>query len=801
MSEDVLPAEPTGAEPAPPSRASTVGRALARHWATASVVATVVVAGLATGALWNTMSSGNQLYDSVAYGLPALQEGRWWTFLTGMFFAPDLFLYVPILVLLVIVASVYERRVGHWQTLVVAIGGQFIAGIVTALFLRVFESGGWTWAVDLGRVQDLGLSAGIMALIGALTAVMQPVWRTRVRVGVGAYLIAMVLNSGLLWDVEHLVGFLAGAVLGPWLAGRQPHRPQLRFSRRTQRGAVALIVGLGAISGLVEGLYPGNGGPFHTGGTQVQEGSIDLTLVIVSIIVLVLADNLRRGRRLAWIVTTILMALSFVVVLATEANSERTADLVLTGAQLLLLLVSFRAFTSRSHRHAYRHAGRRLLKVGLALFIYTVVGFAVLADEFTPTPTIADMITEFLGRLVLTPSGAIEPSTTAANVFVTSIGAVWLVTIIVTVIGLLYSSRRYVPPPDASDRLRELLGQHRSSNIQWMLTWRGITVWVSDDGRTAIGYQLVGAVALCLADPVGPLDEREAALRAFDSFCFDRGWIPCLFAAGQESADLAPVLGWTSIEVAEDSVIPLHDLAFKGKAFQDVRTALNKAGKQDVTLEVTRWQDAKPVVTDQLRAISEGWVGDKALPEMGFTLGTLREADDPEVRLHLAVDPDHTVEGFTSWMPVGEDGRVVGWTLDLMRRRESGFRPVMEFLIGASALQFKDEGFEFLSLSAAPLAKAPGELAGSSDQKVLQKLLDFLGKTLEPYYGFQSLFAFKQKFNPQHHPMYLVFPDSTALGEIGIAVARAYMPDATLWDWVKTGVEMALPQKPIPAHD
>ena len=131
-----------------------------------------------------------------------------------------------------------------------------------------------------------------------------------------------------------------------------------------------------------------------------------------------------------------------------------------------------------------------------------------------------------------------------------------------------------------------------------------------------------------------------------------------------------------------------------------------------------------------------------------------------------------------------------------MRRRDSGFRPVMEFLIGSSAMQFKEEGYEFLSLSAAPLAKAPDHLSANSDQQVLQKLLDFLGKTLEPYYGFQSLFAFKQKFRPEHHAMYLVFPDTTALAEIGIAVARAYMPDAGLWDWTKMTWDMIAPHRP-----
>jgi len=622
---------------------------------------------------------------------------------------------------------------------------------------------------------------------------MQPVWRTRVRVGFGAYLFAMLLNSGLLWDVEHFIGFFLGVVLGPLLAGRRPKPRWLRFDRRTQRIAVALVIATSAISGLVEGVNPGNGGPFHTTGEALEESGVTLGLIVGSIFLLLLADSLRRGRRVAWGFTTFIFAVTFLSLLAVDPSAERNAQLVLSGLQLLLLLVTFRAFTSRSHRRSFRHAGRRLLTVALALLVYTAVGFALLSDEFDPDATPLDVVLEFLTRLVFSPSGRIEPETKAATWFVTSIGAVWLIAILITAVGLLYSSRRYIPPPEAHDRLRELIHRYRSSNIQWMLTWKGITVWLSDDGRTAIGYELEGSVALCLADPVGPPEDRARALKEFDDFCFKRGWVPCLFAASQATADLAPSIGWTSVEVAEDSVLPLPDLEFKGKVFQDVRTAINKAGKQEVTLELTRWEDSKPVVQDQLHAISEGWVGDKALPEMGFTLGTLREADDPEVRLHLAVDPDRTIEGFTSWLPVHEDGEVVGWTLDLMRRRDDGFRPVMEFLIGASGMQFKEEGYAFMSLSAAPLAKAPDSLAGDSDQQVLQKLLDFLGKTLEPYYGFQSLFAFKQKFRPEHHPMYLVFPDSTALGEIGVAVCRAYMPDATLWDWVRTGWEMLVP--------
>ena len=70
-----------------------------------------------------------------------------------------------------------------------------------------------------------------------------------------------------------------------------------------------------------------------------------------------------------------------------------------------------------------------------------------------------------------------------------------------------------------------------------------------------------------------------------------------------------------------------------------------------------------------------------------------------------------------------------------MRRRGEGFKGVMEFLIGTAALDLQKEGAEFVSLSGAPLAQAnPGE-----EQVGVQKLLEVVGKTMEPVYGFRSL--------------------------------------------------------------
>lgn len=133
--------------------------------------------------------------------------------------------------------------------------------------------------------------------------------------------------------------------------------------------------------------------------------------------------------------------------------------------------------------------------------------------------------------------------------------------------------------------------------------------------------------------------------------------------------------------------------------------------------------------------------------------------------------------------PVHRDGAVVGLTLDVMWRREGGFRPVMDFLIASAALDAQREGLEVLSLSGTPLARtqpegATADAPGSTSSR-LEAVLDVLGGLLEPAYGFRSLLAYKKKFGPRLVPLHLAVPDLMDAPAVGLAVARAYLPDLT----------------------
>jgi lysylphosphatidylglycerol synthetase-like protein (DUF2156 family) len=302
----------------------------------------------------------------------------------------------------------------------------------------------------------------------------------------------------------------------------------------------------------------------------------------------------------------------------------------------------------------------------------------------------------------------------------------------------------------------------------------------ADGGVTA--YRVHAGVAVALGDPITAPGDRAGALEEFRGLAERSGWVPCLFSTTEALADDARGAGWRTLQVAEDTLVDLEGLAFKGKPWQNVRSAFNRAGKAGITHRMVRLGEEPRAVVAQVRAISEEWVGDKGLPEMGFTLGGVEEALDPEVRTGLAVDAEGTVHGVTSWLPVyGPDDVVVGWTLDVMRRRQEGFRAVVEYLIASACLTFQEEGARFLSLSGAPLARAGGEAEGTH---VLDRVLDRMGELLEPYYGFRSLHQFKAKFQPRYAPMFLVYRDEADLPRVGLGIGRAYLPDAGVRDLV-----------------
>jgi phosphatidylglycerol lysyltransferase len=473
-------------------------------------------------------------------------------------------------------------------------------------------------------------------------------------------------------------------------------------------------------------------------------------------------------------------------------NLILVAPIVVPCLVIVLLLFTRRWFTVAAPRATYLR-----LALGLAITVVLTAGGYLLIGywerkEFEPPPGFAALVADLPARYLppayeLAHSARFLPTGGLALLAWEFCGAAFWVMLLA---GLLVSfwRARITIDDEARARARDLMVANSASSLGYMSTWPGNAYWFTEDGRAALAYRVVAAVALTTGGPLGDPDVKADAISGFESFCDRNGWTACMYSITEEVRDTAVQLGWHAVQVAEDTVVPLAELEFKGKKWQDVRTALNKAAKAGIRAEWTSYPEAPLSIRDQVRVISEEWVADKGMPEMGWTLGGLDELDDPTVRCLIAVDEQWIVHGITSWLPVYHDGRVVGWTLDFMRRRgRSAFNGVMEFLIASAAQSFQNEGAEFLSLSGAPLAR----LAQGKELTTLERILDVTGKALEPVYGFRSLLSFKAKFQPEYRPLYMAYRDPSTLPSIGNAISRAYLPHLSARQALRLGQKLA----------
>lgn len=671
---------------------------------TASYVTLTLVLSVALGTLWRPVDS-KSWFQHVGFGLPAFEDGRWYTLITGLFFALNPVYYLFVAGFFAVLTGFAEWRLGTWRTVVIALGGQIIAVLVVALGFRIFRSTSWEWAAQRSTELDVGFSAGMLAVVAVASATLRPPWRLRVRLALWFYVLFSLFVIGQMADAEHFVAVVLTLPFSSRLAGKKAVPASAWPSRREWRLLAAIGSLFSAGVQVVDEVLPDRLTVFGPTDGETETGWV---FVVTLLITLLIFNGLRRGYRWAWWL--------------------------------------------------------QLIQNGLVVALSLLVGVVWLATVIAP-----DLEAEWEGL----------PNLAANAVFSGSL-FVFLLVARSSFRTPRKSRRRLATDISAPDTAKTLLHRWGGSTISWMTTWPDNFHLVTADGESYLAFRRHAGVAVALGDPVGPPGTTEATLQAFVDMCERAALVPYLFSCTAVTADVTDRWGWQSAQVAEDNLIDLPELEFKGKKWQDIRTALNRAPKENITFRMMRLSEESWSMVRQVEQLSQEWLGEKELPEMGFTLGGVTEALDPEVLVGIAVDTNGTVHGVTSWLPVfGGDDKIAGWTLDLMRRRDGGFRSTIEFLIASSCLYFKDQGAQFVSLSGAPLARSDADPA---EETLLDKFLDTLGATLEPVYGFRSLHAFKAKFQPRLSPMLMVYRDEADLPRIGIAITRAYLPDSGLRD-------------------
>ena len=786
----------------------SVRHAVTRQPVTAVVLLLVLVASVTAAAL--RFAHGRPVPD-------ALVPFRVFAVTTGVL---ALILTLAGVVLLV---GASERLMGSRRT-VSAFLATSVVGAAAAAVVGVIDPDGRRGAALLSGAEGLDPWTAILGTVTTASAFAGPLWRRRIRVNALAVVLTLFLYAGHTADLSAVVATAAGWGLGEVFRRTPKRTGWTRSSHRETRvllGTVVLVSAVGPVIALVSrarvgllapiaavvGMGPADqpsacradgvaGECLHRLLTYRATDPWSLLLAIAPLLVLVVgAIGLFRGSRFAvWLVvvvdtvTGIAAAVTYTHVPGRVDQLRGSDDDLVVGLSIaasvavplvtaLVLVLLRRSFTVAVAR-------RRVV----AFAVTVLAAAAVLATVVYISADAAPVRVHDPLGLVVAVLGPLSPVVHHRDLPIRDPGLRTVLSLVGPLLWAVVAVAAIRPAgaaPGATDadvsavdreRARALLVAGGGDTFGWMATWPGSAHWFTADGRAGVAYRRTGTVAVALG-PFGWPDARVSALTEFARHCDDNGWTAVFHGIDTTSASALTALGWRTLPVAEDASFDPRDWTTKGSRKQDVRTAVNKARRSGFTATWSSWQDLPVATTRQIESISEEWVADRELPEMGFTLGSLDEMRDPAVRTLVAQDAEGTVLGVTSWLPSHREGRVVGWTLDVMRRRTDAPNGVMEFLVASAADVMREQGAERLGLSAAPLARTPG--TGSTGDGV-ETLLELVGGVLEPVYGFRSLLRFKRKFGPELEPLVLAYPDPVALPAIGVAVVRAYLPDLSL---------------------
>ena len=817
-----------------------VGRYLATVPLSIGFAVLIVATSLAAGTFFGPASEITQKTWAAGV-TTTVDAGHWWTILTAMFIPWDPFQLVAGVVFSLVLLGVAERLLGRRRLVLAFFATGILGVGLGVLLQWLGSLAGEWWADGTSIDLTVDPLTPIIGSLLVASGMMGPLWRRRVRLVAFGFLIMFALYVGDTSTVYRLIAGIAGLVIGYLLSGRRGQRMLwLKSSFGEVRVLIATIVLITAVGPLVSWLDPSGSGAFGLAGSfygdifpsasdisslcstatsQVCDdvkklsalggiGPIVQTFVPLALL-LVAAWGLRKGRRFAlWlgIVTNLAMiALALVFlglvgsfVLGDTATTDDLPALqaidigeyaVWLGSTVLvplavavLLFVNRRRFALKAPREAFIRFAVIVAGAFAVLSLIYIVASILTLSSLTPAGTtvvevVFDVPRRFLPITLVGVTGdvIIPPPSPALFVF-HWVGPLFWVVFTIAAFQLIASMEQRVQVGD-HQRIRALLRRGGGGTLGWMTTWPGNVYWFNEAGDAAVAYRVINDVAITMSDPVCATGDERQTVRDFARFCDSHSWIPVFYSVHSQYLPFFEEMGWSHMSVGEETLMHPQTLEMAGKSWQNVRSSLNKGVREGMTTVWTTYDELSRSMISQINAISEAWVSEKELPEMGFTLGALEEIKDPDVALMLALDADGRIAAVTSWLPMYRDGVAVGYTLDFMRRGDGSMPGVMEYLIASSALHMKELGVEVLSLSGAPLATAPVPKGSEAPAPtVMTELADFLAKTLEPAYGFSSLFKFKAKFNPTYSTIHMAYPDPLGLPAIGAAIGRAYLP-------------------------
>ena len=260
-----------------------------------------------------------------------------------------------------------------------------------------------------------------------------------------------------------------------------------------------------------------------------------------------------------------------------------------------------------------------------------------------------------------------------------------------------------------------------------------------------IAYRKKWGNVVCLGDPVCRMEDRGQLLDAF----LKKYPKPIFIQVTPSFAELVHErTGFYATQFGKETSIELSKWSTSGKKKQVIRTAINHAVKEGVTVKESYGDLA-------YRELSDNWLKTRKCKsrEIVFLIRPM-EMDYTEGTRRFFAYQNNEMIGFVFFDPVYENGDVIGYVPNISRASEKFPQGIFYMLMAKAFETFKAEGVPNVYLGLSPLAlDYPPK---QHESKTLRLMLELTGKHLNFLYNFKGIDFTKSRFRGVEEPTYVI---------------------------------------------
>jgi lysylphosphatidylglycerol synthetase-like protein (DUF2156 family) len=494
-------------------------------------------------------------------------------------------------------------------------------------------------------------------------------------------------------------------------------------------GILAIVISLAHISlaGRIKGLY-------FTGDSAwlAQHG------VIIGVVMIYLSRHLARGEVRARQIFLLLSGVETLKYATISPNAGLAVFYLLTFCALFGLRDDF----DRGAVAATWRVRLKDLYVLVAGLLLSVIAALMTLDSDSRASVITaraiDNLTDYVTRAHPVPHNRLEAVLLANSI------SVFLITSLAAVLWVLFRPQRLSRAPRDYARAEDILRKYSVSSEDYFKLWPRDKEYFWAAGRQSfITYKVRGSIAFALADPIGP--EPLKTIGQFNDWCRQRRLKVCYLPVYERSLAVYEKAALESLQIGSSAVIDIKKFLDDTAKDKWWRWRLNKARKNGYEYHVSVPPHPRRLAYE-LKKVSDAWLKIGGHAERGFALGYFDAHYLQKCVLHYLTDDKQRVIAFANQLP--QFNHKSTNTIDLLRYSPD-YGDSMAYLL-YKTIERSSEHSKYFDLGFVPFAKAQGPLLN-------------IAKTLgSGRFSAQGLERFKDKFDPDWQPNYLVYEGDIA---------------------------------------